>query len=313
MTASIHSMLRTALFSVTVVSAPFWPVSLVAQAPAPAGQVERVVPPGAPQAQFPREEVKAEETRERLHEVLRDYPPSLAEVLRLDPTLLTNQNYLAPYPRLAAFLAQHPGIAHNPSFYIGEVDRHRWNAPDPRRDAREAFQVVLAGMALLTVFAVVTSVLVWLIRTLIDYRRWLRISKTQTEVHSKLLDRFSANEDLIRYIQTPAGRKFLESAPIPLDAGPRSVGAPLGRILWSVQAGFVLALGGLGLRYAPLGVVDEFTQPLHVVGTLLLTFGIGFVLSAIVSYVLSSRLGLLDSRALGMAAVTPRPGETDLS
>jgi hypothetical protein len=47
------------------------------------------------------------------------------------------------------------------------------------------------------------------------------LSKVQTEVHTKIVDRFTANDDLLAYIQSPAGSKFLESSPIHLDAGPR--------------------------------------------------------------------------------------------
>lgn len=311
MTSTARPLIRTALFVFTLISAPFWPVSLVAQGTAPARGVERPAPvEPSPALQLPRlDDVNAEETRERLREVLQQYPPSLAEVLRLDPSLLSNADYLAPYPRLAAFLAQHPSVAHNPSYYVGEPDRHRWVPPDPRHFAVEAFQQMLAGVALLIVFAVVTSVLVWLIRSLIDYRRWLRVSKIQTEVHGKLLDRFTSNDDLLAYVQSPAGKKFLESAPIPLDAGPRSIGAPLGRILWSVQAGLVLAFGGLGLQYAAGSVIEEVAQPLRIMGVLGLMFGVGFVLSAVIAYLLSRKLGLLEPRALG---VPNRAGEVDL-
>ena len=62
----------------------------------------------------------ARETRERLSEVLEQHPPSVREVLRIDPTLLYNENYLTTYPALAAFLQQHPEVGHNPSFFIGE-------------------------------------------------------------------------------------------------------------------------------------------------------------------------------------------------
>ena len=51
----------------------------------------------------------------------------------------------------------------------------------------------------------IASGVIWLIKTLIEHRRWSRLSKIQTDVHNKLLDRFSANEDLLAYIQTPAG------------------------------------------------------------------------------------------------------------
>src|SRR5437879_6735623 len=36
----------------------------------------------------------ARETRDQFTQLLRQYPPSLAEVLRLDPSLLTNEGYL---------------------------------------------------------------------------------------------------------------------------------------------------------------------------------------------------------------------------
>src|SRR4026209_537412 len=60
-----------------------------------------------------------EETRRRLHEVMQQYPPSLGQVLRLDPSLLTNPVYLEPYPALAEFLGQHQEIPHNPGFFLG--------------------------------------------------------------------------------------------------------------------------------------------------------------------------------------------------
>ena len=70
--------------------------------------------------------------------------------------------------------------------------------------------------------------------------------QVHTEVHDKLMDRFTANEDLLAYMQTPAAQRFLESAPLPNDSPSRPVGAPFSRILWSVQVGVVLAAGALG-------------------------------------------------------------------
>jgi hypothetical protein len=279
---------------------------VLAQQPAGREPVE----PQAPAAAIRVDDRDANETRDRFRELLRQYPPSLAEVLQLDPSLLTNQAYLAPYPTLAAFLAQHPQIAHNPAFFVGEVNRRRWDAPNPREDAIRMWEQMLGGMAFLIVFAVVTIVLTWLVRTLIDYRRWLRLSKIQTDVHGKLLDRFTANEDLLAYMQTPAGQKFLESAPIPLDLGPRSMGAPLGRILWSVQAGLVLALGGIGLQYVSKDVIEDAAQPMYAMGVLGLMFGVGFILSAVVAYFLSRRLGLL--AAATPSVRTPEPGARGL-
>jgi hypothetical protein len=170
---------------------------------------------------------------------------------------------------------------------------------EPRDAQSRAFQMwdqILGGLAGLTIFGVVMAITVWLIKTVIDYRRWNRLSKVQTEVHTKLLDRFTANEDLLAYIQTPAGRKFLESAPIPLQEQARSIAAPFARILWSIQAGVVLSVVGLGLLFVSGRSADEIAQGLFVMGVLVLALGIGFAVSAVVSYGISKRLGLLDQR-----------------
>ena len=87
-------------------------------------------------------------------------------------------------------------------------------------------------------------------RQVVDYRRWVRQTRMQMDVHTKILDRMQSNEDLLAYVQTPAGRNFLEFTPWRPRAGTTSGAAPFGRILWSVQAGVVLAALGIGLRFA---------------------------------------------------------------
>jgi hypothetical protein len=249
-------------------------------------------------------DLDAYRTRQELQQLLRRYAPSLIEVFRIDPSLLTNQAFLAPYPNLAAFLAQHPEIAHNPRFFVGEGPAFADYNRNTNR-ASENFKDVLAGIALFTAGLVLLSVACWIIKNVIDHRRWLRISRVQSEVHSKLLDRFTSNQDLLAYVQTPAGRHFLESAPISLDAGPRSLSAPLGRILFSVQAGVVLALAGIGLNWVSRSVQEDIAQPLFVVGVLALAVGVGFVLSAGIAYVMSQRLGLLTPNPLASTSTNP--------
>jgi hypothetical protein len=151
------------------------------------------------------------------------------------------------------------------------------------------------------VFISIAVAVVWLIRTVVEQRRWYRTSKVHTEVHNKLLDRFTSNEDLMAYIQTDAGRRFLESAPLSIDAAPRQVGAPFGRILWSLQVGIVLAAGAIGLLFVSGRVIDEIAQPLFAIGVLALTVGVGFMVSAAASLLLSRRLGMLE------ASAAPRP------
>lgn len=240
------------------------------------------------------EQPDAERTRQELSELLQRYPPPLREVFALDPGLLTNQAYMTPYPGIVGFLNSHPEVARNPEFFLGEYREVR-NRERRGSSASELWREILQNLSIFAGFSLAFGVLIWLIRTLVDYRRWSRLSKIQTEVHTKLLDRFTSNEDLLAYIQSPSGSKFLESAPISLEPASRSMGAPLGRIFWSLQAGLVMGAAGAGLQIAAGRVASEAAQPLYVLGILGIALGAGFAISAAVSFAISFRLGLIES------------------
>jgi hypothetical protein len=217
----------------------------------------------------------------------------LPGALGLDPSLLGNEAYLAPYPALVDFLGKHPEIARNPSFYVGDGPDHRTR--DLKGQVLDMWRDALISVTVFTGFGIAFGVLFWLTRTIIDYRRWSRLAKVQTDVHTKILDRFTANEDLLSYIQSPAGSKFLESSPIKLDAGPRTVGAPLSRILWSVQGGVVLLAAGIGLMVVSARLGNDAAQPVQAFGVLGVALGLGFVVSAVISFAISRRLGLIEA------------------
>ena len=189
-------------------------------------------------------------TREALMQILEKHPPSVGRILKLDPSLMRSETYLASYPELRDFLAQHSEIPQNSQYFLEAVRVSQNEGYQPRNDKLELAAAVLAGFAAFMAAGIVLSVLVWLIRTVLEQRRWSRLSKIQAEVHSKLMDRFSSNDELLTYVQTPSGRRFLESGPSPLqqDMAP-AMAAPLARILWSMQIGAVLLVTGLGLLF----------------------------------------------------------------
>jgi hypothetical protein len=237
------------------------------------------------------EQPNAQRTQQEVSNLLQRYPPALREVLALDPSLLANESYLAPYPALVNFLRTHPEVARAPSFYVGEPER-----PHEDRTGVETARVwenMLTDVMVFAGFSLAFGLIAWLIRTFIDYRRWNRLTNLQTEVHTKLMDRLNTHEDLLAYVQSPAGSRFLESTPITLDAGPRSVAAPLGRILWTVQGGVVLIAAGIGLQVVAGRVSYDASQPLRALGILAMALGFGLVVSAVVSFMISRRLGLI--------------------
>jgi hypothetical protein len=271
-------------------------LSIAAPAAAQRQPVQTAPDVAPPVAAVPiRDEQNADQTRDRLLELLQNYPPTVGRVLKLDPSLLSNPNYLSPYPALAAFLAQHPEVAHNPDYFLERVRIDRASFDDPRWRARQEFYNMMGSVAAFFAFLVVTGVVVWIIRLIVLQRRWNRMSKVQFDTHAKLLDRFTSNEDLLAYVQTPAGRRFLEATPLPIQDQPRAIGAPLSRILWSVQAGVVLAAGGLGLLYVSSRFTEEPAEFFMVVGVITIALGVGFMMSAVAAYVLSRRLGLMES------------------
>jgi len=244
-------------------------------------------------AETPTEETENPSTgrhyqvREQFTRLLQQHPYELWMILKLDPALLTNEAFMSGYPEVQEYVARHPEILKNPRFFLAQ-----FNSPAQERSVLDDIFEVLAvvGGIGLTVFA-----LAWLIRTLIEQRRWKQLSRTQSDVHNKILDRFNTTEQLLEYIRTPAGGKFLESAPIPLHVE-RPAGwkpsTPAARILWSVQIGVVTSIVGLGMLLLSAVFEKDASQGLFALGAIALCVGVGFIASAAVSLKLSRRLGL---------------------
>jgi hypothetical protein len=235
----------------------------------------------------------AREVQQQLREILEAYPPSLQQVIRLDPSLMQRADFMTPYPALSAFLQQHPEIVRNPSFYFGEpfFERQRTD----RERTLDTIRNTIDGIGFLTGFLVVITLVYSLLRQALEYRRWRRQIQVQTDIHTKLLDRMTNNQELLAYIETTAGRRFLE-APVPLAAaqGFAASLAPVARILWSVQIGVVVVAAGIGFRVARTSVDDvDLASVFQVMGSLAISVGIGFVVSAILSWALSQRMGLM--------------------
>ena len=259
--------------------------------PEPAAQVE--------QGRSTRtgQRMDAEATRQALLQVLEKHPPSVARVLKTDPSLMGNESYLSTYPELREFLAGHPEVALNASYYLEPVRTYgdSWRPPSTRRE--ELMDSILASLGAFAATGITICTLVWLIRTTLTQRRWNRLSKIQAEVHTKLMDRFSSNDELLTYIQTPSGRRFLESGPSPLQEESPAIGAPFAKILWSVQIGAVLLVAGLGFLFLSGRAIEEARDFFYIAGCMATSLGAGFVVSAAAAYYLSRRLGLLDRPA----------------
>jgi hypothetical protein len=120
--------------------------------------------------------------------------------------------------------------------------------------------------------------------TLSTIRRY-KTAKLQAGVQTKLLEKFGSGQELLAYVQSDAGKQFLDSLTM-------EQGTPYGRILGATQVGIILVLLGLALLFLR-GRVAGAEEGFLVSGTLALSLGIGFGLSAALSYFLSKSFGLL--------------------
>lgn len=232
--------------------------------------------------------------------------PTLTTVVARDPSLLSDQEYVSRNnPQLAEFLTAHPEVARNPEFYLfthvhlddgtpdEALERAVWPELLPReRDSWSASDVIDPIAAMLA-FACFLGAVVFLTRLFIDGRRWGRIFRLQSEVHGRLIEKFGSNQELAGYMDTEAGKRFLEAAPIPLrsEQDQRMPNA-IARVLTPLQIGIVLALLGVGF-FLLRNVRVEMHDPMLVLGTIALMPGLGFIISAGITWFLAGRLGMI--------------------
>jgi hypothetical protein len=139
-------------------------------------------------------------------------------------------------------------------------------------------------VVILPILFALFAFVVWIIFATI--RRY-KTAKLQAGVQTKLLEKFGSGQELLAYIQSDAGKQFTES----LAMEQRT---PYGRILAAAQAGVILILLGLALLFLR-GRVSGGDEGFLVSGTITLSLGVGFGLSAALSYFLSKSLGLLSA------------------
>jgi hypothetical protein len=129
----------------------------------------------------------------------------------------------------------------------------------------------------------------WIGWVLVNAIRRTKVARAQAEVQSKLLEKFGSSQELLAYMQTEAGQRFIQ-----VESAPVVTKSPHAKILGSIQVGTILGCLGLGLLL--LSMVFNDAVPLGFV-TLVFAIGLGFLISSGISYKLSKSWGLFDREA----------------
>jgi hypothetical protein len=231
--------------------------------------------------------------------------PTLAEVVAHDPSLLSNAEYVnRNNPELGQFLQAHPEIAKSPDFYLFNnlhpeheqpaqvLERKLWPQMSQPESSGIDRELISDGIPFL-VFLCMLGALLWVAHVLLENRRWNRIFKLQTDVHGRLIERFGTSQEVLTYMSTDAGKRFLEATPIAVGFERQApVPSPVARVLTPLQIGIVMTLLGAGLISLRHSIADGGVA-LLVLGMVVLMPGIGFIISAGVTWVLARHLGLM--------------------
>lgn len=121
---------------------------------------------------------------------------------------------------------------------------------------------------------------------------WYRTKSLQrrSEERLRVLERFSSTEELTAFLETKAGQRIMPG----LD--PRSIN-PLAKIITACATGIALVVigGGFFLLLGRLpgteSLARELPSPFLIVAFFVAILGVGVVVAAFVSYLLSQRLG----------------------
>src|SRR5688572_10063727 len=132
----------------------------------------------------------------------------------------------------------------------------------------------------------------WIITTIVTSLRQRANTRTRTEVYNRLIDKFGSAPELVEFLRSDAGLRFIEEQTV-------EPAQPLTKILSSIRLGVSLALVGLGMLVVGNVWDNALGNDLYVVlalgGTVALTAGAGFIIAAAISYKLCKVWGLIPS------------------
>jgi hypothetical protein len=127
-------------------------------------------------------------------------------------------------------------------------------------------------------------------------RQTKHMLEAQARFHDKILDRFGSSQDLIAFVQTPEGSRFIERF------GEQPLSSPLERSLTSIRTGIIITFLGAGMITigSLLGIRFEENGAL-LLGLVGIFLGAGFLVAAYASHKLARQWGLFDRKASDQA------------
>jgi len=127
----------------------------------------------------------------------------------------------------------------------------------------------------------------------LDAKRRQALVQARSDLQNRLLEKFASPQDVAQFLQTEGGNRFLQG----LTTDARHAGRG---ILRATQVGVVITVFGLavvslGVAYPPQ---NRSANPGVIIGSLILALGVGFLISAGLSYFLSKKWGMMETEKM---------------
>ncbi|HEX9800867.1 MAG TPA: hypothetical protein VGC00_11935 [Thermoanaerobaculia bacterium] len=121
-------------------------------------------------------------------------------------------------------------------------------------------------------------------------RRLRENARAFADLQGRLIDKFGDAGEVVRYLESDAGKQLLAGAE-------NGRGAAHSRVLDSLQTGIITLLGGVGLMAGSALSPGKVSEVMDVLGVVALLVGAGFIVSALVSGAMLRRWGLLPDKS----------------
>ena len=114
--------------------------------------------------------------------------------------------------------------------------------------------------------------------------------KLVTDFNNRVLERLGSMKDLSDFLHTDGGDRLMR-----VLIAERGSAGPRERILVSVQAGVVFLTLGVGLFFVAWRATGDAQEGLRVMSTVVLSLGVGLMLSSAASFWVARRLGMFEA------------------
>jgi len=114
--------------------------------------------------------------------------------------------------------------------------------------------------------------------------RW-RQSKYRLNIQLKLIDKISSSDDLMKFVSTGAGEKFISSSNFETLSSKN-------KIMSAIYKGIIFSMVGLAL-FLIKNVALETAPVFLIFGAISLAIGLGYIIATIVSLSMAKKLGMM--------------------